>query len=90
MPPVSHPFLKGRLICYINYADHAPPHVHVKYQQDASSYRIDIKSRKWIMPGKDLPPALRRLIEAWVEAHEGDLMQQWENARKRISVQIVG
>jgi len=52
MPPVSHPFLKGNLICYINYVDHAPPHIHVKYQQDVSGYRIDIKTRQWPSAGK--------------------------------------
>ncbi|MBW4461275.1 MAG: DUF4160 domain-containing protein [Nodosilinea sp. WJT8-NPBG4] len=32
MPPVSHPFQKGLLVVLMNYNDHAPPHVHVKYQ----------------------------------------------------------
>jgi len=90
MPPVSHPFLKGGLICYINYVDHAPPHVHVKYQQDVSSYRIDIKTRQWLQPGRALPNKLKKLIEAWVEVHERDLLVQWNNARKRLPVKIVG
>lgn len=90
MPPVSHPFLRGKLVCYINYADHAPPHVHVKYQQDVSSFRIDIRNRQWLLPGKMLPIKLKKLIEAWVEAHEHELMQQWENARKHMPVKIIG
>ncbi len=48
MPPVSHPFKQGALIILLNYGDHAPPHVHVKYQGDVGSYRIEIKSRKWL------------------------------------------
>jgi len=90
MPPVSHPFLKGNLICYINYVDHAPPHIHVKYQQDVSGYRIDIKTRQWLQPGRPLPSKLKKLIEAWVEVHEADLLIQWNNAKKRLPVRIVG
>ncbi|MGA1283502.1 MAG: DUF4160 domain-containing protein, partial [Prochlorothrix sp.] len=48
MPPVSHPFKKGLLIVLMNYNDHAPPHVHVKYQGDVRSYRIEIQTRTWM------------------------------------------
>ncbi|MFM7327049.1 MAG: DUF4160 domain-containing protein, partial [Nodosilinea sp.] len=60
--------------------DHAPPHVHIKYQNDYGSYRIEIQSRQWMQPGKSLPPKLKRLIEAWVEAHEEALLEQWQRA----------
>jgi pyridoxamine 5'-phosphate oxidase len=30
-----------------------------------------------MIPGKDLPPMLRRLVETWVEAHESELLEQW-------------
>lgn len=79
MPPVSHPFKKGALIILMNYKDHAPPHVHVKYQGDVRSYRLEIKTRKWMKPGKDLPPALLKLVEFWVEAHEQELLEQPES-----------
>jgi len=90
MPPVSHPFLKGRLICYINYNDHSPPHIHVKYQQDVSNYRINIKTREWLKSGKVLPNKLKKLIEAWVGAHEVDLLRQWDNAKNNIPVKVIG
>ncbi|GAB2198504.1 hypothetical protein MAH3_26870 [Sessilibacter sp. MAH3] len=61
-----------------------------KYQQDVSSYRIDIKTRQWLQPVKQLPNKLKRLIEAWVEVHESDLFIQWNNAQRRIPVRIVG
>ena len=32
MPPVSHPFKKGALVVLMNFNDHAPPHVHVRYE----------------------------------------------------------
>jgi hypothetical protein len=37
MPPVSHPFKRGELVILMNYKDHSPPHVHVKYQSDVHS-----------------------------------------------------
>lgn len=90
MPPVSHPFKKGAIIVLMNYNDHAPPHVHVKYQNDVKSYRYEIRAKKWLKPGKDLPPKLKKMIEAWVEAHENELLEQWEYAMKNNIISIVG
>lgn len=90
MPPVSHPFKQGALIVLMNYNDHAPPHVHVKYQGDVRNYRIEIQTRVWMKPGKDLPSTLRRLIETWVEAHEQELLEQWQKAQNGEQVRIVG
>ena len=90
MPPVSHPFKRGAMIVLINYNDHAPPHVHIKYQGDVRSYRIEIATRRWLKPGKELPSALTALIETWIAAHESELMEQWENARSGRPVVIVG
>lgn len=74
----------------MNYNDHAPPHVHIKYQHDVRSYRLEIVHRLWMRPGKELPPTLRRLVEAWVEAHEQELLEQWNNAQAGRPVSIVG
>lgn len=90
MPPVSHPFKQGALIVLMNYNDHAPPHVHIKYQGDVRSYRIEIRTRSWIQPGKTLPAPLRHLIEVWVEAHEAELLEQWLKARQGQPISIVG
>lgn len=90
MPAVSHPFKRGSLVILMNYQDHAPPHVHVKYQGDVHSYRIEIRTRVWMKPGKELPSTLRKLVESWIEAHEQELLEQWENARNNRSVSIVG
>ena len=90
MPPVSRPFKKGALIVQMNYNDHDPPHVHVKYQGDVHSYRIHIKTRQWMRSGKDLSPALRQMVESWVEAHEAHLLEQWERAKRNQPVAIVG
>ncbi|MDA0244008.1 MAG: DUF4160 domain-containing protein [Chloroflexi bacterium] len=90
MPPVSQPFKKGALVILMNYNDHAPPHVHVKYQNDVQNYRIEIKTRLWMTPNKKLPPALSHMVEAWVAAHEQELLEQWERARQHEPILIVG
>ena len=90
MPPVSHPFKKGALVIFMNDRDHAPPHVHVKYQNDVRSYRIEIKSQEWMKSKKALPNKLRKMVESWVEAHEQELLEQWNNARNNQSILIVG
>ena len=90
MPPVSHTFKRGALVVLMNYNDHAPPHIHVKYQGDVRSYRLDIRTRIWLKPGKMLPPALRRMIETWVEAHEEELLEQWDKGRQGQRISIVG
>ncbi len=90
MPPVSHPFKKGALIILMNYNDHAPPHVHIKYQGDVRSYRIEIRTRQWMKPGQNLPLSLKILVEAWINAHEQELLEQWDNAMHGRAVSIVG
>ena len=90
MPPVSHPFKKELIVVLMNYNDHAPPHVHIKYQGDVRSYRIEIQTRTWMQPGQELPPKLKRMVEAWIAAHEDELLEQWENARQNRQVSIVG
>lgn len=90
MPPVSHPFKKGALVILMNHSDLEPPHVHVKYQSNVRSYRIEIRTRNWMKPGKDLQPHLRKMVETWVEAHEQELQEQWERAQNHQPVLIVG
>ena len=85
MPPVSHPFKKGALVVLMNYNDHAPPHVHVRYQNDVRSYRFEILSKRWMRPGRDLPRPLSRLIEAWVEAHARNC---WNNEKTPATVGV--
>ena len=74
----------------MNYNDHAPPHVHIKYQGDVRSYRLEIRTRLWMKPGKELPSTLRKMVEIWVEAHEQELLEQWENAQNNQPVVIIG
>jgi hypothetical protein len=41
-------------------------------------------------PGKELPPNLKKMVETWVEAHEQELLEQWERAQNHQPVLIVG
>ncbi|MFM7448781.1 MAG: DUF4160 domain-containing protein [Leptolyngbyaceae cyanobacterium] len=41
-------------------------------------------------PGKELPPVLKRLVEAWVEAHEEALLERWNRAMQKKPIEIVG
>jgi hypothetical protein len=52
--------------------------------------QIEIRTRTWMKPGLDLPPTLEKLVETWVEAHEAELLEQWDNARNNRPVSVVG
>ncbi|MBX3011356.1 MAG: DUF4160 domain-containing protein [Caldilineaceae bacterium] len=64
--------------------------MHVKYQSDVRNDRIEIQTRTWMRPGKELPSALRKLIKAWVAAHEHELLDEWQKAKRGELVRIVG
>lgn len=52
---------------------HHRPHVHVYYQSDVAIYTID---RVELMAGS-LPGRQRRLVEAWLELYQDELMDNW-------------
>jgi len=89
MPPVSSPFKHGALIVLMNYNDHDPPHVHIKYQSDVRSYRIEIRTQRWMKPGRELPAPLKRSVEQWVAEHASALLEQWERAAQNQPVTII-
>ena len=46
--------------------------------------------RRYRSIGKEMPPALRKLVEAWIAVHEEELLEQWHRARSGEQVMIVG
>jgi shikimate kinase len=61
---------------YLDNKRHHVPHIHVKYQgQDAV---IAIPDGK-ILEG-DIKPNKMKLIQAWIEIHQDELMADWELA----------
>ena len=67
------------VIVYMYYTDnqqHHQPHVHAQYQEQEAVIAI---------PGGELlagslPPAKMRLVLAWMEIHQDDLMADWKLA----------
>ncbi len=75
MPTIS--MFYGIIIrMYCAPSEHNPPHIHAYYQD----YKVivDIKKRK-ITKGK-LPRKKERLILAWVEIHQEELLADWNLA----------
>ena len=52
---------------------HHAPHLHSYYQNDSVVY--DIENME-IIAGS-LPRKQQRLLEAWAELHQGELMENW-------------
>lgn len=61
---------------YFDNQQHNTPHIHVHYQ-DRSAV-IEIPTGKVLEGG--LPKAKQKLIDAWVEIHQEDLMADWQLA----------
>jgi len=55
-------------------AQHHAPHFHAYYQEDVAVYRIDPVE---LIAGS-LPRRQQRLVEAWAELHQAELMADWE------------
>ena len=53
---------------------HHLPHFHVRYQRHRASYGIYPVSQ---LAGA-LPVRQQRLVEAWAEIHQEELMKNWE------------
>ena len=55
-------------------APHHRPHFHVYYQNHLAVYGIDAVE----MLNGTLPRRQQRLVEAWGELHQGELLENWE------------
>lgn len=55
-------------------APHHSPHFHAYYQDEVAIYGLDPVE---LMAGS-LPRRQRRLVEAWAELHQPELMDGWE------------
>ncbi|MBU5614453.1 DUF4160 domain-containing protein [Geomonas azotofigens] len=52
------------------------PHLHAEYQGDVAVFAIEDGS---ILDGS-LPPAKRKLVEAWMVIHKDELLADWRLA----------
>jgi len=55
-------------------APHHRPHFHAYYQNAIAVYSIDIIESI----GGTLPRRQHRLVEAWAELHQDELLENWE------------
>lgn len=55
-------------------APHHHPHFHAYYQNYTAVFGIDPIE----MLGGQLPRKQQRLVEAWAELHQGELLENWE------------
>ncbi len=56
-------------------APHHTPHFHAYYQDDVAIYSIDPIE---LMAGL-IPRRQQRLVEAWAELHQAELMADWDS-----------
>ncbi len=62
---------------YCGKLEHNPPHIHVYYQ----NYKAIIDINKIELTEGEFPTKQKRLIFAWVELHQEDLLQDWQIAQ---------
>jgi hypothetical protein len=55
-------------------APHHSPHFHAYYQDETAVYSIDPID----LIGGSLPRRQQRLVEAWAELHQKELLANWE------------
>lgn len=53
---------------------HHRPHLHAYYQNHVLVFGIDTNE---VIEGA-LPRSQQRLVEAWAELHQGELLENWE------------
>lgn len=76
MPTISMFYGIVVLMYYRDVGRHSLPHIHVRYQNfKASIHIVDGQ----ILDG-DFPPKQLKLVQAWIEIHQEELMADWELA----------
>ncbi len=76
MPEISRFF---GIIVTMYFADHPPPHFHVRYGNRKGRFSID---EPRMLEG-DLGPRAQRMVVEWAGQHLEDLRKDWELARSR-------
>ncbi len=62
---------------YMFWDEHIPPHFHAEYNEFKALVSIpDAVVLKGYLPSRQL-----KLVLAWCELHEGELMRNWESAQ---------
>lgn len=67
---------------FFDKRQHQIPHIHVKYQDQEAVFAIPTGD---ILEGS-LKPNKYKLVQAWIEIHQDDLLADWELASAGESV----
>lgn len=59
---------------YFAPGEHPPPHIHVYYAE----YRATVNSRTCELIEGNLPRKQLKLVLAWTELHQDELMANWD------------
>lgn len=76
MPVISMFYGIVILMYYFDNQKHHRPHIHVKYQDDEAVISIPAGE---LLEG-ELRKAKLKLVQAWIEIHQDELMANWELA----------
>ncbi|HXJ44964.1 MAG TPA: DUF4160 domain-containing protein [Bryobacteraceae bacterium] len=82
MPEISRFF---GIVVQMYYADHEPPHFHVRYSGQKAL--IDIASLE-VLRGQ-LSPRAFALVREWAEIHQPELMEDWHLARAEAPLKTI-
>lgn len=61
---------------FFDNKEHKKPHIHVRYQENEAVVALPSGD----VLGGDLPANKMKLVQAWIEIHQEDLMADWELA----------
>ncbi|MBX3044834.1 MAG: DUF4160 domain-containing protein [Ignavibacteriae bacterium] len=76
MPTISM-FYGIMVRMFMGKSEHNPPHIHVSYGGYNASFDIN---KNELIEGK-FPLKQTRLVQAWIELHQEDLLADWEIAQ---------
>ncbi len=76
MPRISYFY---GIAVYMYYDDHAPPHLHIRYAEHEAKVLIEGGA---VLVGS-LPRRALKLVRVWLDLHQVEVMERWENARIR-------
>ena len=63
---------------FFDNKEHKKPHIHVRYQENEAVIEIP---KGGVLEG-NLPSNKMKLVQAWIEIHQEELMADWELAVK--------
>ncbi len=76
MPVISMFYGIVITMLFFDNKQHNMPHIHVKYQGDKAAFSVIDGA---LLAGK-LPPKQMKLVQAWIEIHQDELLADWDLA----------